>query len=54
MLEPDATGQALVRAANGEQWVDTTLVGGVDGVTVNDLVLVHAGAAIARLEEPSR
>jgi hydrogenase maturation factor len=54
MVEPDATGQALVRAANGEQWVDTTLVGGVDGVTVNDLVLVHAGAAIARLEEPSR
>jgi hypothetical protein len=48
VLEPaDATGQALVRTANGEEWVDTTLLG---EVRANDLVLVHAGAAITRLE----
>jgi hypothetical protein len=43
----DATGRALVRTANGEEWVDTTLLG---DVRANDLVLVHAGAAITRLE----
>jgi hypothetical protein len=52
VLEPSpessgTTGQALVRTANGEEWVDTTLLG---EVRVNDLVLVHAGAAITRLE----
>jgi hypothetical protein len=52
LLEPspenlDKTGQALVRTANGEEWVDTTILG---QVRVNDLVLVHAGAAITRLE----
>jgi hypothetical protein len=48
VLEPaDATGQALVRTASGEEWVDTTLLG---EVRANDLVLVHAGAAITRLE----
>jgi len=52
VLEPspestDATGQALVRTANGEEWVDTTLLGEVH---TNDLVLVHAGSAITRLE----
>ena len=48
VLEPaDATGQALVRTANGEEWVDATLLG---EVRPNDLVLVHAGAAITRLE----
>jgi hypothetical protein len=52
VLEPspestDATGQALVRTADGEEWVDTTLIG---DVRINDLVLVHAGAAITRLE----
>jgi hypothetical protein len=52
VLEPspessDATGQALVRTADGEEWVDTTLIG---DVRTNDLVLVHAGAAITRLE----
>jgi hypothetical protein len=52
VLEPSAessgaTGQALVRTATGEEWVDTTLVG---DVRTNDLVLVHAGAAITRLE----
>ncbi|MCV7222461.1 HypC/HybG/HupF family hydrogenase formation chaperone [Mycolicibacterium elephantis] len=48
-LEPiTATDQALVRTAEGEEWVDVTLLG---GVAVNDLVLVHAGAAIARLDD---
>jgi hypothetical protein len=52
VLEPsqesnDAAGQALVRTANGEEWVDTSLLG---EVRTNDLVLVHAGAAITRLE----
>jgi hypothetical protein len=43
----DATGQALVRTAKGEEWVDVTLLGDV-GPT--DLVLIHAGAAITQLE----
>jgi hypothetical protein len=51
-LEPsressEASGQALVRTADGEEWVDTTILG---EVRVNDLVLVHAGTAITRLE----
>ena len=47
VLEPaGATGQALVRTAAGEEWVDVTVLG---DVAVNDLVLVHAGAAITRL-----
>jgi hypothetical protein len=55
VLEPspessDVTGQALVRTADGEEWVDTTLIG---DVRTNDLVLVHAGAAITRLEVSS-
>jgi hypothetical protein len=52
VLEPspeshDTAGRALVRTAKGEEWVDTTVLGEVG---VNDLVLVHAGAAITRLE----
>ena len=48
LLEPvDATGSALVRTAESEEWVDVTLVG---DVAPNDLVLLHAGAAIARVE----
>jgi hypothetical protein len=48
VLEPaDATSPALVRMAAGEEWVDTTILG---EVRVNDLVLVHAGAALTRLE----
>jgi hypothetical protein len=48
VLEPaDVTGQALVRTAKGEEWADTSLLG---EVRANDLVLVHAGAAITRLE----
>jgi hypothetical protein len=51
VLAPDdATGQALVRTANGEEWVDVTVLG---DVAPNDLVLVHAGAAITRLSEVS-
>ncbi len=37
---------ALVRTADGEEWVDITILG---DVRTNDLVLVHAGAAITRL-----
>lgn len=40
-------GDALVRTATGEERVDVTLV---TPVTVGDLVLVHAGAALTRLE----
>jgi hypothetical protein len=46
LLEP-VDGQALVRTARGEEWVDTTVIGEVG---LNDLILVHAGAAITRLE----
>ncbi|MGV0716778.1 hydrogenase assembly protein HupF [Mycolicibacterium sp. XJ662] len=49
LLEPTAaTDQALVRTAEGEEWIDVTLLG---GVAPNDLVLVHAGAAISRLDD---
>jgi len=48
VLEPaDDTGRALVRTAKGEEWVDVTMVG---DVTPDDLILIHAGAAITRLE----
>ena len=48
VLEPaHPTGQALVRTAGGEEWVDVAMVG---DVAVNDLLLVHAGAALTRLE----
>ena len=46
IVEPaDATSSALVRTAAGEEWVDVTMLG---DVAPNDLVLVHAGAAITR------
>ncbi len=56
VFEPaDLTSPALVRTADGEEWVDVTMVG---DVKPNDLVLIHAGAAITRLgsdtEEVSR
>ena len=41
-------GPALVRTANGEEWVDVTVL---SDVAPNDLVLVHAGAAITRLDD---
>lgn len=43
----DEFGPAWVRTADGEEEVDVTLVG---PVTAGDLVLVHAGAALTRLE----
>jgi hypothetical protein len=47
VVYPAAPGTALVRTATGEESVDVTLLG---DVTANDLILVHAGAAITRLE----
>jgi hypothetical protein len=48
VLEPaDPASPALVRTANGEEWVDVSML---SDVKPNDLVLVHAGAAITRLE----
>ncbi|MGY2876090.1 hypothetical protein ACVW00_003280 [Marmoricola sp. URHA0025 HA25] len=44
----EAYGPALVRTATGEEDVDVTVVG---DVVPGDLVLVHAGAALTRLEE---
>lgn len=44
----DTTGPALVRTAAGEEWVDVTML---ETVARNDLVLVHAGAAITRLDD---
>ncbi|OBF37767.1 hydrogenase assembly protein HupF [Mycobacterium sp. ACS1612] len=46
VLEP-VDGRALVRTAGGEEWVDTTIL---PEARVNDLILVHAGAAITRME----
>ena len=40
-------GPALVRTATGEEWVDVTIL---PDVAPDDLVLVHAGAAITRLD----
>ncbi|MCV7278558.1 HypC/HybG/HupF family hydrogenase formation chaperone [Mycolicibacterium flavescens] len=48
LAEPaDATSSALVRTADGEEWVDVTLIG---AVAPNDLVLLHTGAAITRID----
>ncbi|MBP2452972.1 phosphoheptose isomerase family protein [Mycolicibacterium lutetiense] len=41
-------GRALVRSAAGEEWVESAML---DRVSVNDLILVHAGTAIARMTE---
>jgi hypothetical protein len=49
ILEPaDPLGQALVRTAKGEEWVDVSVLG---DVAANDLILVHAGTAITRLDD---
>jgi hypothetical protein len=49
VLPPESVlDPALVRTATGEEDVDVTLVG---DVRPGDLVLVHAGAAITRLED---
>lgn len=48
ILEPaDPLGQALIRTAQGEEWVDVSVLG---DVAPRDLVLVHAGTAIARMD----
>ncbi|HZQ33166.1 MAG TPA: HypC/HybG/HupF family hydrogenase formation chaperone [Mycobacterium sp.] len=48
VLEPaDVTSLALVRTADGEEWIDVSILG---DVSTNDMVLVHAGAAITRVE----
>ena len=52
VLAPEsAFDTALVRTATGEEPVDVTLVG---DVAPGDLVLVHAGSAISRIDELSR
>ncbi|MGV0792582.1 hydrogenase assembly protein HupF [Mycolicibacterium sp. XJ1819] len=43
----EPTAPALVRTAAGEEWVDVTILG---DVSPGDLVVVHAGAALTRLE----
>lgn len=48
LVSEDSSDQALVRTATGEEWVDMTVLG---AVCVNDLILVHAGSAIATLEK---
>ncbi|TSE00957.1 hydrogenase assembly protein HupF [Skermania sp. ID1734] len=48
VILPPTDNQALVRTDTGEELVDTTVLGDVD---VNDLLLVHGGTAITRLEE---
>lgn len=48
VVAPGAGGTATVRTAAGEETVMTLLV---DPVAPGDLLLVHAGTAIARLEE---
>ncbi|SEL02588.1 HypC/HybG/HupF family hydrogenase formation chaperone [Rhodococcus maanshanensis] len=47
---PPATAldTALVRTGSGEESVDVTVLGEVD---VNDLILVHGGAAITRIDD---
>ncbi|MGV0834744.1 hydrogenase assembly protein HupF [Mycolicibacterium thermoresistibile] len=49
LCEPEAPAEpALVRTADGEQWIDVSMLGA--DVAVNDLVLLHAGTAITRLD----
>lgn len=43
----DLFSPALVRTATGEEFVDTTLAG---DVVTGDLILVHAGAALTKVE----
>ncbi|HTX97020.1 MAG TPA: HypC/HybG/HupF family hydrogenase formation chaperone [Mycobacterium sp.] len=51
VVSATAHGQASVRTARGIETVVTTLV---DPVAAGDLVLVHAGTAISRLDEEDR
>jgi hydrogenase maturation factor len=47
IVRRDASGLALCEAAEGRETVDITLV---EPVAAGDRVLVHAGAALARLD----
>lgn len=50
VVEPanEPFGPTLVRTAEGEEEIDATLVG---DLAIGDLVLVHAGSALTRLDE---
>jgi hypothetical protein len=48
VLTATADGMATVRTANGVETIATTLV---DPVATGELVLVHAGTAISRVDE---
>ena len=48
VVSPSADGMAAVRTARGVESVATALI---DPVVAGDLVLVHAGTAISRIEE---
>jgi hypothetical protein len=51
VVSPSIEGMAAVRTARGVESVATTLI---DPVDAGDLVLVHAGTAISRIEEERR
>src|ERR1700753_3857308 len=51
VVSPSADGMAAVRTARGVESVATALI---DPVVAGDLVLVHAGTAISRIEEEWR
>jgi hydrogenase maturation factor len=48
VVEVQQSGSAVVRTASGPELIDTTIVG---SVMAGDLVLIHAGSAIAVLED---
>ncbi len=48
VISVDDLGEALVRTAEGRERIDVSLI---DPPRTNDLVLVHAGSAIASLED---
>ena len=48
VVSPSTEGMAAVRTARGVESVATALI---DPVTAGELVLVHAGTAISRIEE---
>ena len=51
VVSPSADGMAAVRTARGVESVATALI---DPVVAGDLVLVHAGTAISRVEDEGR
>jgi hydrogenase maturation factor len=55
VLEPAGRNEpALVRTAAGEQWVDVGVIDADGPVTPGDLVLIHAGTALARVDGDRR